>query len=183
MRISRKNRVTSAKSAMTLMEVVIAIGIVGFVVPIILTATASTTSSRLSAEADTRSAWLAEEVQQNLIAHWNSRELISPTPSGVTIPSTPFGPISSPVVFTYDANGNLLAVDNSTDPEQASTVQNAVYQVAVTAEAPPTQVIPQPPAPTNLIFLRIRVLHPAKSTSGNRSDLRYNVLTTREGTL
>ncbi len=58
------------RGGMTFMEVVNAIGIVGFILSIILMATAFTTSSRLSAEANMRSAWLAKDVRRELLSKW-----------------------------------------------------------------------------------------------------------------
>ncbi len=57
-------------TGMTLMEVVIAIGVVAFVIPLILAATGSAGNSRRNAEADTHSAWIARDVQQNMIVAW-----------------------------------------------------------------------------------------------------------------
>ncbi len=70
-RISRTSR-----PGMTLMEVVIAIGVVAFVVPLILAATGSAGSSRRDAEADTRSAWIAKEVQRQMILKWSEDQTV-----------------------------------------------------------------------------------------------------------
>ena len=164
------------------MEVVIAIGVVGFVVPIILTATASTSSSRLSAEADTRSAWLAKDVQRELLSKWATPVRQSVISNDVPFPE--FSSTSDPIVLAYDSEGNFVAEGDASDIDSPSTIPKAAYLVTVYGEAhtPPNLTV-IPPATAPLSLLRIRVLHPAKSTPANRSDLRYNILTYRQGSL
>ncbi len=165
---------------MTLMEVVIAIGVVGFVVPIILTATASTASSRLSAEADTRSAWLAKDVRRELLSEWAGLDSVITTEVDFPV----FASESDPLVFAYDSDGNFLEEGDASDINSPSKIQKAAYLVTIYGEAhtPPNMTV-VPPAEAPLSLLRIRVLHPAKSAPVNRSDLRYNVLTYRQGSL
>ncbi len=167
---------------MTLMEVVIAIGVVGFIVPVILAAIASTTSSRLGAEADTRSAWLAEDVRRELLSKWADPVRQSVVTTDVPFPA--FSSASGPLVLAYDSDGKFVAEGSASDIDSPSTIPKAVYLVAVYGEAhtPPNITLP-PGATAPLSHLHIRVLHPAKSTPVNRSDLRYNVLTYRQGSL
>ena len=165
---------------MTLMEVVIALGVVAFVVPIILTATASTNSSRLSAEADTRSAWLAKDAYREILSKWANPVRESAITGNIDFPA--FAEKEAPLVLAYDFDGNFVAEGSVTDINSPSQIPKAAYIVAVYGEShiPPNLVV----ANSNpLSLLHIRVLHPAKSSPGNRSVLRYNLLTFRQSSL
>ena len=76
-----------AQRGMTLMEVVIAIGVVAFVIPLILAATGSAGNSRRNAEADTRSVWLAREVQQQVLSKWADPVRESAITNALTFPT------------------------------------------------------------------------------------------------
>jgi type II secretory pathway pseudopilin PulG len=168
-----------AKRGMTLSEVVIALGVVAFVVPLILAATGSANSSRLSAEADTRSAWLAREVQREITSAWSA-----PAPQthfGTALSFPVFATANAPEILAYDADGRFIEKGAPKDLTAASLTPNAAYLVAVHGEAhiPPNLAI----GTNTLSQLTIRVLHPAKATPAKRSDLRYQIITPRQGSL
>ena len=169
------------KRGMTLSEVVIALGVVAFVVPLILAATGSANSSRLSAEADTRSAWLAREVQREIISAWT---VPAPTPAsafGAALTFPVFATATAPEILAYDSDGKFLAKGSAADLSAPSKIPNAIYLVAVHGEV---HVPPNLAAGTNtLSFLTIRVLHPAKAAAAKRSDLRYHIISQRQGSL
>lgn len=167
------------KRGMTLSEVVIALGVVAFVVPLILAATGSANSSRLSAEADTRSAWLAREVQQEIIYAWSVPAPASSFGAALTFPV--FATATAPEILAYDSDGKFLAKGSAADLSAPSKIPNAIYLVAVHGEV---HVPPNLAAGTNtLSFLTIRVLHPAKAAAAKRSDLRYHIISQRQGSL
>jgi type II secretory pathway pseudopilin PulG len=166
---------------MTLMEVVIALGVMAFVIPIVLTATGSANISRLSAEADTRSAWLAREVQREIITAWT---VPAPTPAsafGAALAFPVFATPTAPEILAYDSDGNFLAKGTAADLTAASKIPKASYLVAVHGEVhrPPNLAA----GPDTLSLLTIRVLHPAKAPAAKRSDLRYQIISPRQGTL
>ena len=166
---------------MTLMEVVIALGVVAFVIPLILAATGSSNISRLSAEADTRSAWLAREVQREIISAWT---VPAPTPAsafGAALAFPAFATATAPEILAYDSEGNFLAKGTAADLTSPSKIPNATYLVAVHGEAhrPPNLAA----GPDTLSLITIRVLHPAKAAAAKRSDLRYQIISPRQSTL
>ena len=180
MTIIPKKRLSWKLRGMTLMEVVIALGIVAFVVPVILTSTVSITKSRLSAEADTRSAWIAKDVFREILSKWADpvRESVIITDIGFPI----FADENTPLVLAYDSDGNFIKEGSLSDIDSPSLIPNAVYLVAIFGEAhSPLNLAVAKSTPLSLV--RIRVLHPAKSTPANRSVLRYNLLTYRQGSL
>lgn len=164
---------------MTLTEVVIALGVVGFVIPIILAATGSANISRLGAEADTRSAWLAREVQREVISSWAVPARESIFEAALDFPE--FADESAPEILVYDAEGNFLTKGGPQDLTGSCKIPKATYLVAVYGEAhrPPNLA----PGTDSLSLLRIRVLHPAKSAPAKRSDLRYQIISPRQGIL
>jgi len=164
---------------MTLMEVVIALGVVAFVIPIVLTATGSANISRLSAEADTRSAWLAREVQREIISAWADPAPASAFGSALAFPV--FATSTAPEILAYDSEGNFLAKGTAADLTSPSKIPNATYLVAVHGDShrPPNLAA----GPDTLSLLTIRVLHPAKAPAAKRSDLRYQIISPRQGTL
>lgn len=166
---------------MTLMEVVIALGVVAFVIPIVLTATGSANISRLSAEADTRSAWLAREVQREIISAWSVPAPAPTSAFGTALAFPVFGTAAAPEILAYDSEGIFLAKGSAADLTSPSKIPKASYIVAVHGEAhrPPNLAA----GPDTLSLLTIRVLHPAKAAAAKRSDLRYQIISPRQGTL
>jgi hypothetical protein len=153
--------------------------VVAFVIPLILAATGSANSSRLSAEADTRSAWLAREVQREIISAWS---VPAPqTPFGASLAFPVFGTASAPEILAYDSDGTFLAKGTPADLTAPSKIPKAAYLVAVHGEAhrPPNLAA----GADTLSLLTIRVLHPAKASAAKRSDLRYQIISPRQGTL
>ena len=162
---------------LSLMEVVIALGIIAFAIPLILAATGSAGKSRLNAEADTRSVWLAKEVQQEVLSKWADPARESVITGSLTFPE--FSSEALPVVLAFDNQGKFIAEGSAQDLSAPTKIPKATYLVTVHGEA-------QNPAGggANLFsILRIRVLHPAKSAPAGRSTYRYNLITTRQGTL
>jgi type II secretory pathway pseudopilin PulG len=163
---------------MTLMEVVIALGVVAFAIPLILAATGSAADTRRSAEADTRSAWLARQVQQEILAAWAEPQLPSVIDPAPAFPD--FADEASPEILAYDSDGNFLAKGTADDLSAPSRIPKAVYLVTAYGEA---YTPPGSAAANSLSLIRIRVLHPAKATPGKRSTYRYNLINPRQGTL
>ncbi len=164
---------------MTLMEVVIAIGVVAFVVPLILATTGSAGRSRLNAEADTRSTWIARQVQREIIAKWATPVQDSVIQTGIAFPS--FASKGSPEILAYDSDGNFISKATSQDLDGPSKIPKAVYLVSFYAEAynPPNSS----GTVNNLSLVHISVHHPAKALKTNRSVHRYNLISPSQGTL
>jgi type II secretory pathway pseudopilin PulG len=128
MNISFSNQKKSLRRGLTLMEAVIALGVIAFAVPLIVAATSQSSKTRISAEADTRSAWLAQDVQRQLIDSWNDRVTI-------TFPTKPmfpdFGTASSPIVLLYDNDSAFVQTGTPQEYTNGSTNQRASYLVSV----------------------------------------------------
>ncbi|WP_386818075.1 type IV pilus modification PilV family protein [Luteolibacter algae] len=164
---------------MTLMEVVIAIAVVAFVVPIIIAATGVTSRSRSQAEADTRSAWIVRKIQQEISAKWAepmhksfiSADFKFPEGAGET----------SSAILLFDKEGKFLEEGNDQAFEKSLENTEAVYVVKVSAErygqVENRRVHPK----GGFSLMRIEVAHPAKSAVSARDVYRYQYVRSRGG--
>lgn len=159
------------RRGMTLMEVVIAIGVVAFVVPLVLAVTAAVGKTRSRAEADTRSAWLAQHVRSQLLAGWAQPPQQSEIEPPVPFPTA--GATPPPVVLIYDGEGRFVAVGDEADLRSPVAGPQAEFIVQV-------RVAPQPQA---LALVDLTLVHPAQAAPSSRRTFRYKFLTTREGSL
>ena len=166
-------------TGMTLMEIVIAIGVVAFVVPLIFTTTGSAAKSRLNAEADTRSLWIARQVQREIIAKWATPAQDSVIQTSIAFPS--FASKGAPEILAYDSDGSFISIATSQDLVGSCKIPKAVYLVSFHAEAytPPNAS----GAANNLSQIHISVHHPAKALRANRSIYSYNLISPSQGTL
>lgn len=170
---------SSAPSGMTLMEVVIALSVIAFAIPLILAAIGSANDTRGRAEADTRSAWLAREVEREIVSSWADPAPESAFGTPLTFPE--FATAADPEILAYDSEGNFLEKGVSADLSSPSKTPKAAYLVAVHGETHRPLNIDT--SPDSLSLLTIRVLHPAKAPAATRSDLRYHIISPRQGTL
>ena len=160
---------------MTLMEAVIALGIIAFAVPLVLSATAVSTRTRINAETDTRSAWLARTVQRELTDSWRAlpSAMFTPAPAFPT-----FASATAPEVLLFDAEGRFLTRGNSNDYTNGSRNGNAVYLVSVHSQRhSPANIT----TTENLLArVQITVAHNAKAPLAKRVPCSYTVLIPRQ---
>lgn len=160
---------------LTLMEAVVALGVIAVAVPLVLSATAVSTRTRIHAETDTRSAWLARTVQRELTDAWRTLPSVMFTPA----PSFPnFASATEPEVLLFDAEGRFLVRGTSNDYLNGSRNASAVYMVSVHSQR-------QSPAnittTENLLArVQITVAHNAKAPLPKRMPCSYTVLIPRQ---
>jgi type II secretory pathway pseudopilin PulG len=168
-RLSRRHR------GLTLMEAVVALGVIAVAVPLILGATSVSARTRTNAETDTRSAWLARTVQKELTDSW--RDL--PTPMFPTKPPFPtVGTVTAPEVLLFDRDSNYLGRGSSSDYTDGTRNDKAVYLVSLYATG-------QAPANLNtsdnsLSRVQITVAHYARAPLGKRNTFSYIILIPRQ---
>lgn len=176
MNLRSHRRFLKRHRGLTLMEAVVAIGVIAVAVPLILSATAVSTRTRTNAETDTRSTWLARTVQQELTAAW--RDL--PSPLFPTKPAFPnLGSPTAPEVLLFDADGQFLA--RGTGDDFLNGVRGnprAVYLVSLHARK-------QNPANLTsnedlLSHVEITVAHPAQGPQPKRITCSYTLLIPRQ---
>ncbi len=175
MNISRCIRKKSLRRGLTLMEAVIALGVIAFAVPLIVAASSQSSKTRVSAEADTRSAWLAQDLQRQLIDSWNDRQTIA----FATKPQFPdFSTASSPTVLIYDNDGALLQSGTTQEFTNGSSNPKASYIVTIYGTgATPNNLTT---AEKNLSKVTISIENPAKAKAPIRNRNVFTMLIPRQ---
>lgn len=152
------------------MEVVVALGVVAFAVPLILTTMASSSRARAQSENDTRSAWLARDVQSELLASWSKQQsVISPAPA---FPE--FANAVTPLVLLYDKQGQFLAQGNSNDFTRGHATGEAFFLVALYGES--SLASPLKEGSRDLCRLHVSIESPAAARKEKRSRYEYQSL-------
>ena len=161
----KAQRIPVLKSGMILSEIVIAIGIIAFAIPLILAATGNAYQTRQAAEADTRSAWLVRDVQRAIMNEWAN------SGSNTAIENTfPF-PTSSPVTMELSFRQDGISTPEGSD--------KAVYLALIKAE--PYMPSVDHSQRTPLARVSIKIQYPAKASPNHRKQLTYQFLSTRNG--
>lgn len=114
---------------MTLMETVIALALIGVVIPIILASTAGSLSTNRESEADTRAAVFAAEFRDDLAAGWKGEGQYFDT----LLSYPDFGGDGDIEAFAFFTDGAFKA--RITDAEYQSGVRDAAYIVRVSGES------------------------------------------------
>lgn len=160
---------------LTLMEAVIAIGIVAVAVPLILAATSAASKSRINSEADTRAAWIAKETQRQLIDAWRGL----PDTYFPTKPAFPaFSSEAEPLVLLFNQSAGLIGPGNPEVHASGSSNPDAYYMVAIHGEAAIPSTADQ--ADNSLSKVFISVEHNAKSPRSKRKSNPFLVLIPRQ---
>ncbi len=159
---------------MTLLETVIAIGVIAVAVPLVLAATGASMADRMNAEADTKSAWLAKNVEDQVAAIWATPRRYTYLPQSLTLDYPSLGTETDPVILLYDSDMNFVAEGAAQDFAKGSQKSTARYLVAIHST---------PQVPTNLSTtspelarLFVRVEYPAKAPEKKRISSKYSVL-------
>jgi type II secretory pathway pseudopilin PulG len=160
----------------TLMETVIAVGIIAFAVPIILATTSNSTKIRRDAEAETRASWIVTDVQRLLTESWRNirHEALNPPPA---FPD--FASKEAPIVFHYDIDGRFLQLGTPNDLQTATKLPRSVYLVTLYGTGQdPQNFLPAPIKQLSLVTVDVH--SPAAAPMGKRQISSYNVLIPRQ---
>jgi len=167
---------------MTLLETVIAIGVIGFAVPMILSGTTASLTDRTNAEADTRSAWIAQDLEQQINALWATPRQFSSLPTSLSLNFPVIGTKASPLVFIYDGQGKFLKLGTATDLRTGSKDQAARYLVTLhsTAHNPFNFTTNTGSSNSSLSRVFITVEYPAKAALTKRQSNLFTLLKTQQ---
>jgi hypothetical protein len=155
------------KRGTTLTEVVIALSVIAFSVPLILGATGGAHQSRQDAEADTRAIWIVGDVKRRVINKWSTDTQRSDVEETLIFPSsaTP----KNTIKMFYDKQGSLIEHDH----------EKGVY--LVTVEASPYVRTHYYSDISPLARVIIKIQQPAKSSSDRQKKLTYQFVSNRYG--
>jgi type II secretory pathway pseudopilin PulG len=161
---------------LTLMETVIAVGVIAFAVPIILATSNNSTKIRRDAEAETRATWIVTDVQRMLTESWRNipHEALNPAPA---FPD--FASQQAPIVFYYDVDGRFLQVGAASDLETGTKFPRAVYLVTLYGIGQDPQNF-LPVQPKQLSLVTIEIQQPAAAPQGKRQISSFNVMIPRQ---
>lgn len=159
---------------MTLLETVIAIGVIAVAIPLVLAATGASMADRMNAEVDTKSAWLAKNVEDQVAAIWATPRRYTYLPQSLTLDYPSLGSETAPVVLLYDSDMNFVAEGTAQDYSKGTQKRDARYLVAIysTPQVPTNMTTTSP----ELARLFVRVEHPAKAPDKKRQTNKYSVL-------
>lgn len=161
-------------SGMTLMETVIAIGVVAFTVPLILGGTGASLESRRNAEADTHAAWLAKDIQKQIAATWSSPSRPTYLPTSLHFSFPEFASASNPIVLLYDHSTKFIASGSSTDLVSGAKTRKAHF--LVTAYSTPQSPANLNTSSTQLARLHLQIQYPARAPLPKRQRLPFSVV-------
>lgn len=167
---------------MTLMETVIAIGVIGFAVPMILAGTTASLNDRGNAEADTRSAWIAKDLEQQINALWATPRQNSYLPTSLVLNFPVIASAADPLVFIYTNQGKFLRLSSSSSIKTGITDREAQYLVTVHSlpYTPPNLDSPSPTNNTQLSRVFIKVEYPAKAKLEKRQSNLFSSIKTKQ---
>ncbi|MES2982321.1 MAG: type II secretion system protein [Verrucomicrobiota bacterium] len=160
--IWKANRNILMERGMTLSEVVMAIGIIAFSIPLIVAASGGAHRSLEAAEVDTRSAWVVRDVQRRIINAWSDSASSSHLETPLAFPSAATPEVTWELGYKHD--GTFLA----------DGIDQAVYIVTVKAE-PYTPNLHHSSAPA-LALVSIKIEYPAKASPNKRKKLSYQFI-------
>jgi hypothetical protein len=153
------------------MEVVIALGMIGFVLPIILATTTSAGNARRNAEAETRASWMARHIQQEINAKWSDPPMESLINTDFAFPLGTGD--ESRAVMIFDREGNFLSMGSPADLTNRVASQKAFF----VAEARAT------PHPGGTALISLNIQQPAQAPAPKRFSYSFKYLTTIQGNL
>ncbi len=159
---------------MTLMETVIAIGIIGFSVPLILAASTASMNDRRNAEADTRAAWLAQDLQHQIAAVWASPRRDTYLPQSVSLTFPEFAAENSPTIFIYDNEAQFVGMGSASDLQSGSKQNAAQYLVSAYSKLHTPANLTS--STSELARIYIQVEYPAKAPLAKRQKLQFSVV-------
>jgi type II secretory pathway pseudopilin PulG len=177
-----KHQPTTRVRGMTLMETVIAIGVIGFAIPMILAGTTASLNDRSNAEADTRAAWIAKDLEQQINALWATSRQFSYLPTSLVLNFPVNGTDVSPLVFIYTNQGRFLRTGTSAELRTGVTDRDAQYLVTLysTAHHPANLIPGTTSANSPLARVFINVDYPAKARLGRRQSILFSSLKTKQ---
>lgn len=160
------------KRAMTLMETVIAIGIVAFAVPLVLAAMTAGMEGRRRAEAETRAAWIADEVAREVANRWATPARSTYLPASLTGDFPIIGSSSQPWVLLFDSKSEFVRTGNAEDLMRPVTDRSVAVLAAVHAtRADPSTLTPSSKA--SLSRLTIRIQMPVRAPKEKRDEFSF----------
>lgn len=167
----KKVKNSSAPAGLTLMETVVALFIIAISIPLVFATLQASTSSQRAAEDETRAAWLAKQMSDEVGRAWAGE--------GVNfsdiLPYPDFGEDGNELIFGFDREGNFQRILQTDEWRDGVKEEGVVYVVKAQG------VSYAPPHLPNefLSKVKITVGKPALAPEKSRQVLYYHILKSR----
>ena len=174
MKTGGKHRRRGRLAGLTLLETALALAVLAATIPVLLGAMVAATEARRHAEHDTRAAWIAHRVNEELRLAWSGRESLF----GDKVPAYPcFGGEQAEVALVFDVNGDYLRRPTDGEVESGIRDRGAGYVALVegTAYRPAGVTMAEP-----MSKVRVAVEAPAQAPRAKRLRHAFTGLQTRE---
>lgn len=157
---------------MTLMEIVIALGVIAFALPLLLMTAAAAGKHSSHSAFVTRAAWLAKDLHLRLVDERNGL-----SNSQAVIPfflggEAQFIERNAPLVLLLNKDGKVISSIDSSDLSAAIPEREGAYLIAFHAEALPDR---EQDSPT-LVQVFMRIQAPPQATLSKRFQKEFVVL-------
>ncbi|MEO8616611.1 MAG: hypothetical protein ABI600_15820 [Luteolibacter sp.] len=169
---------TKGSAGMTLMETVIAIGVIAVAIPLILAASTASLTDRRNAEADTRAAWLSKDVENQIAALWATPRRYSYLPQSLTLRFPDIGTEKDPTLLIYDRDAKFVSEGSKSDLQSGVKAQAAQFLVTIYSKSQITNNLTS--STTELSRIYIQVQYPAKSPPANRQSSEFSLVTPKQ---
>jgi type II secretory pathway pseudopilin PulG len=158
----------SSQRASTLVEAVIAIGVLAVAIPLVFATLAQAGKSGMSAEAETRCIWIVPSCMSEIQASRSGRpQFFIPTKSGETFP-----PAGDVWTLAFSSDGKTIGKISNSQYEQGLKELNGkpvLYLAAMSASKATVN-----PAGISLMNVRIAVEFPAAASAVKRQKLNFH---------
>lgn len=162
----------ACSAGLTLMEVVVALAVMAIALPLILSASVVAMRTRGHAEADTRSAWLARQIQRELWQAWSGQASpIFPRKPTVSVSAQE----ETAEILLFDREGNYLKRGELWDLREGTSENSAAYLVRLHAMLPPSSNSSAFDS-NKLVLIELWVEHSARAPQHKRSAQSYRFL-------
>lgn len=155
------------QSGSSLIEVVIAVGVMAVAVPLVFGALAESGKSGMSAEAETRSAWMIPICMEEIRASREGRsEYFTATTTGQVFP-----PASEVWALAFSPEGKPLGKITKAEYDKGTKTLNGsrvLYLTNLSARVPTTQT-----GPTPMLSARITLEYPSGTPAAKRQKLDF----------
>jgi len=157
----------SGQSGSSLIEVVIAVGVMAVAVPLVFGALAESGKSGMSAEAETRSAWMIPICMDEIRASREGRsKYFTPTTTGQVFP-----PASEVWALAFSAEGKPVGKVSKAVYDKGTKELNGarvLYLAAISSAVPKTQT-----GATPMLSARITIEYPSGAPAAKRQKLDF----------
>lgn len=157
----------NGRSGSSLIEVVIAVGVMAVAIPLVFGALAESGKSGMAAEAETRSVWMVPQAMDEIHASRDGRSQYFPATSNGEV----FPPAGAVWGLAFSSQGSVVGKVTKADYDQGVKNLNGtkiLYLLTMSATLPLTQTSPVP-----MLNVKITMEYPSGAPANRRQKLDF----------